>query len=236
MTSHGFKDATTDLERISDWWTKHPQANIGIATGPISNIWVLDIDARHHGEGALTSLVQQHGPLPPTIESISGGGGRHLYFRWPRDRSIRNSAGRLGEGLDVRGSGGYIIAPPSMHASGKRYAWHVESGVFSDAPGWLLDLAAVPSKASVAAAACNPPQDLIALIENGVVVGRRNDAITRLAGMLLSRNVDASVVLVLAQSWNITHCRPPLPWEEVVLTVNSIAGAELRRRGLVHGR
>jgi hypothetical protein len=69
LTSHGFKDASTDTGRISDWWTKHPEANIGIATGPISNIWVLDIDPRHHGDASLASLVEQHGPLPPSIES-----------------------------------------------------------------------------------------------------------------------------------------------------------------------
>jgi hypothetical protein len=137
----------------------------------------------------------------------------------------------------VRGSGGYIIAPPSVHASGLRYEWRNDSrGVFADAPGWLMDLVAAPFKGFTAAAACAQPQDLNSLIGGGVGEGRRNEAITRLAGMLFSRNVDACVVLALAKSWNITHCVPPLPPDEVARTVNSIAGAELLRRGRVHGR
>jgi putative DNA primase/helicase len=83
MTADGFKSATTDPDKIRDWWTKYPDANIGVRTGPESGIWVLDVDGEK-GIKDLDALQLKYGPLPPTPVVETGGGGRHYYFLWPR--------------------------------------------------------------------------------------------------------------------------------------------------------
>lgn len=139
--SHGHKDASADPAVAAERWRQHPDANIGIATGAVSGVWVLDIDYQHGGEGSLAELVERHGPLPRTVEASTPSGGRHLYSKWIE--GIRNSAGRIGAGLDVRGAGGYAVAPPSVLADGRRYRWRC-SGPLADAPAWLVYLAKPP--------------------------------------------------------------------------------------------
>ena len=124
--THGCLDATTDLDVTRVWWEKTPCANIGAATGHKSKVWVLDIDQDQDQDGneSLAKLEAKHSPLPLTIEASTPRGGRHLYWRWPVDGpEIRNSAGRVGPGLDVRGEGGSIVLPPSVLANGRGYRW-----------------------------------------------------------------------------------------------------------------
>ena len=82
-TEHGFKDATTDTARIERCWSKSADLNIGIATGATSRIFVVDIDPRHGGDETWAALVSEHGKVPGTIEALTGGGGRPIYFRHP---------------------------------------------------------------------------------------------------------------------------------------------------------
>ena len=110
----GLHDATTDAVTIAGWWTQYPDANVGIATGAASGVVVVDVDGEA-GEAALA----QYGPLPATVESRTGK-GRHLLYT---GSDVRNSAGKLGPQLDVRGDGGYIVAPPSIHPNGHAYRW-----------------------------------------------------------------------------------------------------------------
>lgn len=134
----GYLDATSDRAQILAWWTRWPDANIGVATGATSGFDVLDVDPRHGGEETVEALVAAHGPLPETAVAITGSGGRHVLFR--SDSRVRCSAGRLGVGLDVRGNGGYIAAPPSVHPNGRRYAWRAQDVELAPWPSWLLDL------------------------------------------------------------------------------------------------
>jgi bifunctional DNA primase/polymerase-like protein len=130
------KDATIDPGVIERWWQR-ADFNIGVATGAVSGILVIDVDDVD-AEAELRRLETAHVALPATVEAITAR-GRHLFFRWP-EQDIRNSAGKIAPGIDVRGNGGYIIAPPSLHPSGRRYAWSVDSAnVFAPAPAWLLD-------------------------------------------------------------------------------------------------
>ena len=122
LTKHGLKDATCDLDQIKAWWDRWPEANVAIATGAISGTIVLDVDPRHGGDDSLATLEASFGKLPETPTVLTGGGGLHIYFRHP-GIEIPNSAGRVGPGIDVRGDGGYVIAPPSIHASGNEYLW-----------------------------------------------------------------------------------------------------------------
>ncbi|WP_320171186.1 bifunctional DNA primase/polymerase [Maridesulfovibrio sp.] len=134
--SGGFKSAITDPNQITQWWQQFPQANIGSPTG--ANSFVLDIDPPH-GEESLALLESQNSPLPETLTQRTGSGGRHLFFIQPADIEIRNSASKIGKGLDIRGTGGYIILPPSVHASGDSYQWITECSP-AEAPAWLVEL------------------------------------------------------------------------------------------------
>jgi len=141
---------TNETQIISDW-QRWPQANVCIVTGPVSNIFVLDVDTpeghgpERDGGAALAALEAIHGPLPPTREARSPTGGRHLYFRYPKNGNIFNSDNEVGPGLDIRGDGGMVLAPPSIKpAKGDKpegmYTW-VNDIPMVQAPDWLLQLA-----------------------------------------------------------------------------------------------
>ena len=117
--SSGFKDATTDPLTIKRWWAKEPESNIGIATGTDSGIWVLDVDG-DVGSKSLTELEAELGERPDTLDQQTGGGGSQLFYSYPQGREIRNKQA-LRPGIDVRGEDGYVVAPPSVHPSGRRY-------------------------------------------------------------------------------------------------------------------
>lgn len=125
-TRHGFKEATTDDAQIAAWWSEWPDANVGIATGPESGILVLDVDPRNGGDDSFDELIDRIGPLPETPEVLTGGGGRHLFFRWPAGVDALR-AKPIGQGIDIKGAGGYVVAAPSLHASGRAYGWEASS-------------------------------------------------------------------------------------------------------------
>jgi putative DNA primase/helicase len=148
-TTHGFKDAVNDVDAVREMWGER-EFNVGLACGPQSGVFVLDVDATPPKAGgiagpeALAILEERNGALPPTLRVTTGGDGWHLYFRWPEGRALRNRA-RIkldGQqtGLDVRAEGGYVVLPPSIHPNGARYRWDMERRELLDAPGWLLDL------------------------------------------------------------------------------------------------
>lgn len=143
LTKRGLLDATTDETQIRAWWQRWPDANIGVRTGSISGLVVLDVDPDHGGDASILRLIEEHGAIPETVASITGGGGRHYLFAHPGGIEIRNTAGKLGRGLDTRGDGGYIVAAPSVHPSGTPYAWEDFDLALADAPEWLV----APTKA-----------------------------------------------------------------------------------------
>ena len=129
----------------------------------------------------------------------------------------------------MRGDGGYVLAPPSVHPSGRAYAWSVDSAsAFAEAPDWLLARTADSTSGNGQA---TPPSEWRALVANGVDEGQRDCTLAKLAGHLLRRFLDPFVVLDLMQCWNATRCRPPLPEADVARIVESICTKELRRRG-----
>ena len=167
--------------------------------------------------------------MPLTWRVLTGGGGEHVYFA-AGGIEIRNSAGRLGPGLDIRGVGGYVVAPPSLHISGRRYAWsvdhHPDDVQLAPMPDWLTALLVEPK----ADRAGEVVSEWRRLTREGIDAGQRNQAVAKLTGHLLRRYVDPEVAHQLVQAWNAARCRPPLSDEEVTRTVNSIARRELRRR------
>ena len=153
-TAHGVREASADPEQVRQWWARWPTANVGLATGPAAGEgllgwWVLDLDKPKAGEidgrDALEVLAEIHGGLPRGAVSLTGSGGMHLLFRWPesgpairsRARVLRHDGAWVS--ADTRGLGGYIVAPPSMHATGARYTWGEGAGLeaLCAAPAWL---------------------------------------------------------------------------------------------------
>lgn len=222
----GFKGATLNPKMVRDWWTQWPHANIGIPTGQVSGIWVLDIDGEE-GEKSLSEFERANGKLPQSVEVISGGGGRHIYFAMPATGIIPCSVSKIAKSLDVRGDGGYIVAPPSVHPSGKRYEWSVDSAEdFIPAPEWLLNLI----KADATIQGNKNPVDWVSILK-GVTEGSRNDCLARLAGKLLGHGLDGKFTFYLLTAWNDARCKPPLPHDELYKTLLSIAQMEAKKRG-----
>jgi hypothetical protein len=138
------KKATTDPAVILDLRTRHPRANTLIATGPESDLIVLDIDPKRGGSDSLAELEANYGPLPHTVRVRTGGGGQHIYFRYPTDTRISISKDKVGPGIDGRGAGGLVIAPGSRHASGGEYQFEPGCGpadtAVAELPAWLKEL------------------------------------------------------------------------------------------------
>jgi Bifunctional DNA primase/polymerase, N-terminal/Primase C terminal 1 (PriCT-1) len=217
-TLHGVSDATTDAGRIRKWWSTWPVANIGIATGAISELFALDVDEATGGWESLDALQAKYGHLPETPAVLTGSHGVHLYFRHPGQR-VPNSAGKLGPGLDVRGDGGFVVAPPSLHRTGRRYAWdtdwHPDRIPFAEAPAWLLDMIITPNVATTAA---------IPSVEGELIPeGQRNTVLASLAGTMRRRGFTEGAILAALLAENEARCRPPLPEAEVATIARSIA-------------
>ena len=209
----------TDTE-IEAWFRHWRFANVGIITGKISGLVVLDVDPRHGGDQSLAEWRQRYGDLPETVRATTGGGGRHVYFATPQ-RVLGNRAGVM-PGIDLRAEGGLVVAPPSIHPSGRHYAWEVSHQpgeiALAPLPPWLLQILREGGEHSG-----HPLAYWRHLAESGVEEGRRNDTIASFAGHLLWHGVDPEVALPLLLAWNRTYCRPPLDDAEVTRVVRSIA-------------
>jgi hypothetical protein len=118
LTKHGLLDATLEREQLASWARQYPDANVAVRTGRDSGIVVLDVDG-DDGYESLRALERAHEPLPRTASVKTPRGGSHYWFAYRGE--IPNSAGRLGRGIDVRGEGGYVLAPPSVGANGNRF-------------------------------------------------------------------------------------------------------------------
>ena len=221
----GVLDSTVDAKQIKAWWKRWPHANVGIATGKGSGLVVLDVDAEG-GEDSLHTLELEHEPLPDTPESHTGGGGRHLLFEHPDDGLVPNKVG-IERGLDVRGDGGYIVAPPSSHQSGHAYAWEAIHGPddvsLAPLPAWLRGrLGATTAKSEDVSHVATPLE--------GVAKGKRNATAAKLAGKYLALGLAREEVMALLATWN-RACDPPLEHDELEKVLTSIAKRELLKRG-----
>jgi len=176
LTCHGFYAATRDPHAIMTMLALHPSGLLAIRTGAPSGLVVVDVDPAHGGTAGLAQLTTD-GLAPPTRFVRTGSGGLHLYYRHPGPHTaILNSAGRIGSGIDVRGDGGYVVAPPSVHPNTRRpYAWAAETAeVHEMAPALVAALTQarpelVPSQTTIAvsqtsAGAISQPDKLAAIL------------------------------------------------------------------------
>ncbi|HEX3456963.1 MAG TPA: bifunctional DNA primase/polymerase [Candidatus Baltobacteraceae bacterium] len=212
-TPNGCLNATANEVQVRKWWKHWPNASIGIATQP-SGLVVLDVDPRHGGDESMHALAAECGELD-TLVALSGGGGEHRYFR--ATIAIASRAEALGPrypGIDVRAQGGYIIAPPSVHISGRSYQWEASSPEEPAAlPAWL------------AASLQKPERGLIVAANDDALIaeGQRNDTLARVAGRFRRQGMTAQAIEDALLAMNARQCVPPLPKDEVGAIARSIA-------------
>lgn len=207
-------------EEVRNWWHHTPDANIGVVTGRVSGLVVVDLDPARGAD------VDQESRTHPTGLSVrTGSGGAHLYYRYPSGQGrVSNAVGKGGR--DVRADGGQVVVPPSVHASGGVYSWNGD-GPPSAVPAWVAAGAAGPASGDRASGPADPTW-LSSLLRDGVAHGGRNDAAARLAGYLANKAIPVDVAIAVVSSWNAKNV-PPLPESELRQTVDSVYRTHTRR-------
>src|SRR5215213_9907646 len=192
-------------EELNAWrWS-----GVGIVTGPVSGVLVLDVDGTE-GEDEL----QKYGhPVTPMVRTANGG--LHLYFKHP-EQHVRTGI-RVAPGLDVKASGGYVVAPPSLGPNGRPYEWIVspEEADLAEPPRWLMNLLAEERSKGPAP-----------LVGERIPSGKRNDALASLAGTMRRRGMGEAEILAALQVANEQRCQPPLATREVEKIAASVARYE----------
>lgn len=218
LTENGFKDATTSSSKIKSFWRKFPEANIGIATGAVSGLIVLDVDpsSQNDAESIITQLIERKGIFAQDICARSGGGGFHFYFQHPGKRHVPSTSKLFSiKGLDLRADGGYIIAPPSNHISGAKYVWLDEKSPFEntlpECPVWILDIKR------------HKRQILLNNLTEPIIDGNRNTTLASVAGLCRSLGLDKESILEILLRQNTQRCQPPLSEEEVSRIANHMS-------------
>lgn len=218
LTTHGWKDGSLDEHILCEWQQQHPDAGLGIVTGEPSGLMVVDIDPRHGGDQSLSQLIVQHGPLPLTPKVNTGGGGEHYYFKHPGGQ-VKNRTNLL-PGIDVRGDGGLVVAPPSLHPdTGMAYHWdeqaHPDHVKLADLPDWLWALMQNDESGASELDPCPPTE--------GVSEGQRHDFLVSLAGTMRSRGMSEGAIYSAIWIENTQKCVPPLDEREVRSIARSVA-------------
>ncbi len=222
LTSHGVHDATDDEAQIRQWFGKWPGANLGIATGPESHLIVVDVD----GPQGLRSLRELMGttalelPDTPTVftgrvNQHSKRCGLHLYFAYPRYARLGSSICSIARGIDVKGAGGYVVAPPSVHASGLRYRWRTNtSDIPGEAPEWLITKTSGRQQSQVSP-------------EAAFYDGERNTSLFRIGSKKRRSGASEGEILRYLQQNNERKCLPPLKNSELMRIAGNAARTPL---------
>lgn len=212
----GFKIATTDPKQIGQWWRRNPDANIGIATGQVSGgVFVIDLDVDENkginGYETLRDWERDHKDLPDTANTITGRGGYHLFYR--SDRQIKNRAGIL-PGMDIRGDGGYIVAPPSVHPNGTLYEWEqpIEDYGIAEADDQVYELLASGSDSNTNEQFSVPDQ---------IPPGERNHTLYKMACSLQAKSFSDEAIKAMLVTENQKRCTPPLEDDEIEKILSS---------------
>ncbi len=197
-----------------------PDAGIGIATGEASGFDCLDVDPRAGGDVALTELIEKHGALPKTSTVRTGGGGYHLLFA-QSGVQFKKSSWDIGEGLDVKTTGGYVVAPPSLHVSGKRYEW-TDTTAPADWPMWMLEELTKP-KPKREGKGCEKLKAFVFTVEGPPITeGKRNKQLFRICSALRGDGMDQEQIEKAALEINAARCQPPMEEEEVLGIAESV--------------
>jgi len=192
LCPNGSKQATDDPDVIQSWFDSGFRFNIGVCAGKASGLVIVDIDPGHGGERSLEKITSGAKIMTPAV--ATGSGGRHYYFDHPGTR-VRNSAGKVGPGIDVRGHNGYVVAPPSMHACGGEYKWQIDPRAkLLPMPAWVQDKPKAGGKAG--------HSEVIA-------EGKRDNELTSIAGRLRRVGLGSEDIYIHLRQVNEKRCRPP---------------------------
>jgi len=209
--------ATTDLAQIDRWWAEHPEANIGCAIGR-ANLCVIDIDPQ--GGGTLMDL-----PLTfderDTVTAITGRGGSHLYYKMPAGVRITNARGTLPKGIDVRGDGGYVVLPGSIHENGNAYRWEEGFGLHEKTP---LVLPASLLKMLPAGNGTRPGPS--PKIPDRIPKGLREATLFSGAGAMRRKGFSERAILAALEVENEDRCDPPLSTRDLQRLARSVGRYE----------
>jgi hypothetical protein len=244
LAPNGLLSATVEAGIIKHWFGyQAPNANLG---GVTDKLVVIDVDPRHGGDESFAALEREHGEMPPTWRVLTGGRGEHILFACPDGAEIASFAAEqmdnppLGLGIDIRARGGYIVAPPSRHISGRPYAWsvdhHPKDVPLAPAPDWLIARLSTPANSDdiPAQAQGQPlPSDIWAQLTRQPITEYRDQAATKIIGHLFGHGCDYQLVLGLMHAWNSAWCKPPLGYQELKTIVDRIArkqAAKIQRR------
>jgi predicted P-loop ATPase len=215
-TAKGFKNASTDEKTVRTWWTRNPNYNIGIACGNGTMVIDLDVDEAKDEDGTATlrKWEDDNGKLPETATAVTGRGGLHMLYRI--DGEVRCSANpKLG--VDVRGDGGYIVAPPSIHPNGTQYAWERDprKHEIAEADGNVMAfIEFVQGKK-------DDESNKALSVPGEIESGGRNNTLFKMACSLQSKGLSNSAILAAVMAENAEKCNPPLSNNEVRRLVES---------------
>ena len=191
--------ATSEIGQITKWWSRWPQANIGLLCGQASGVVVVDVDLRSCGAETWAAFLDVQGRID-TLEAMSGSGGSHHFFQAPEHLIAK---GKLGPGVDLQGERSYLVLTPSTHPCGNPYEW-VTAGISpAPLPGWLLDLWPRPNQRKSV-----PP------LSDTILRGHRNASLTSLGGSMRRRGASEGAIAAALLVEN-NRCLPPLPEAEV---------------------
>lgn len=219
-TKNGLHAATTNTMQITAWWTKWPKAGIAVATGQKSGIVVLDVDLNKEGaDASFAQIVRDRGHFDESVSSRTGGGGRHIFFRYP-DTHVGNAQKLFNlVGIDVRGDGGYVVLPPSLHDSGKQYVWEEGRSPFENSlpecPTFLYEE--------------NRKSTLSFDMSLPIPEGERNATLASIAGLLRTFGLDEDAIYIVLSQQNDTRCIPPLDSGEVRSIAHHMSKSPPRR-------
>lgn len=202
-----YQKTKADRNLVTSWFSSLSNAGVGLVTGRISGVVVLDVE--HDCPIPIEDILRKY---PTGMISKSGGGGRHLFYNYPRGVGRISNRVRIFEGADLRADGGFIVLPPTLHPSGGRYEW-LSRGPMGAFPRELLDMQSRPK--------VQEGDGWITEALRGVSEGGRNDTCARLAGYFFKKGVNSDIVEALLLEWNEKN-DPPLPIKEVRTTIKSI--------------
>jgi hypothetical protein len=240
IAPHGPQSATTDSGVIKHWFGYIlPDANLGVVT---DQLIVVDVDPRDGGDESLAALEREHLDFPLTWRSLTGGGGEHIIFARPDGVEAGCVTAKieknppLGSGIDIRARGGYIVAPPSRHISGRVYAWSVnhhpkDVGPLAVAPDWLIERLKTRATPDDGEPHVEPiGSDVWAGLMWRPITEYQDMAAAKISGHLFAHGCDYQLVLGLMHSWNSTWCKPALGGQELKGIVDRIARKEAAQR------
>ncbi len=218
--TNGSKDASTDPEIIKQWWFKHPFADVAIVTGQASGLVVIDEDYdEEKGKDGIHEVHKwesENGELPPTWTALTGRGGYHLYYRIKDNDLLKNRAGIL-DGVDVRGEGGYVIAPPSLHPNGKRYEWEYapEDCELAEADEIVRKFLSIEGGSDGDGGESSEAGTEVYSVPDKVKEGKRNTELFRMASSMWAKNHSKEAIIAAVLTENNLKCDPPLKESEV---------------------